>query len=111
MIVWYFAITTLSTVGFGDFHPVNTQEKIVTAFIMLVGVSVFSFIMGSLIEILHQYRDMHKNGDGSDLTQWLSLLAHFNGSKPLNRELVSEIEDFFEYYWQNDKHAALRSKE
>ena len=38
-------------------------------------------------------------------------MAHFNGNKPLQRELVREIEDFFEYYWQNDRHAALRSKE
>ena len=54
---------------------------------------------------------MHKEGEGADLARWLALLAHFNGSKPLKKELVREIEDFFEYYWQNDKHAALRSKE
>ena len=99
MIVWYFAITTLSTVGFGDFYPISTQEKIVTAFIMIIGVSVFSFMVGNLIEILNQYKNMHKEGEGSDLTHWLALLAHFNGSKPLNKELIREIEDFFEYYW------------
>ena len=49
VIVWYFAITTLSTVGFGDFYPISTEEKIVTAFIMLIGVSVFSFMVGNLI--------------------------------------------------------------
>ena len=50
-MVWYFAITTLSTVGFGDFYPISTEEKIVTCWIMLIGVTVFSFMVGNLIEI------------------------------------------------------------
>lgn len=99
VIVWYFAITTLSTVGFGDFYPISTKEKIVSSFIMLVGVTVFSFMVGNLIEIFHQHKNMHKESEGSDLTRWLALLAHFNGRKPLKKELIREIEDFFEYYW------------
>lgn len=44
--VWYFAITTLSTIGYGDFHPVSIMERVVALAILLFGVSVFSFIMG-----------------------------------------------------------------
>lgn len=98
-MVWYFAITTLSTVGFGDFYPISTEEKIVTCWIMLIGVTVFSFMVGNLIEIYDQYKNMHKEDEGGDLTRWLALLAHFNGGKPLKKELIREIEDFFEYYW------------
>lgn len=54
--IWYFGITTLSTIGFGDFHPESYLEKMVASFIMMLGVSVFSFIMGYLIEILISYK-------------------------------------------------------
>lgn len=43
---FYFAITTLSTIGYGDFHPVSKIERVIAAFILLLGVSIFSFIMG-----------------------------------------------------------------
>ena len=50
--VCYYAITTLSTVGYGDLYPINNIEKIVGIFIMLIGVAYFSFIMGNFIDII-----------------------------------------------------------
>jgi len=48
----YFFFTTLSTVGFGDLHPRSDAERILMAFLMLLGVAVFSYVMGNFIEIL-----------------------------------------------------------
>jgi hypothetical protein len=42
---FYFAITTLSTIGYGDFHPVSVLEKVAVSPILLFGVAIFSFIM------------------------------------------------------------------
>jgi hypothetical protein len=55
VIVVYYAFTTLSTVGFGDFNPKSEIERIVASVILLFGVSIFSFIMGNFIEILMNY--------------------------------------------------------
>ena len=52
IIMTYYAFTTLSTVGFGDYHPRSDAERAVCAFILLVGVAIFSYIMGNFIEIL-----------------------------------------------------------
>jgi len=49
----YFAFTSLSTVGFGDFHPKSDFERAMCAFILLFGVAVFSYIMGIFIDILN----------------------------------------------------------
>ena len=38
--VWYFAITTLSTIGYGDYSPVSTQERLVASAILMFGVAV-----------------------------------------------------------------------
>lgn len=51
----YFAFTSLSTVGFGDFNPRGDIERILCAFILLFGVAIFSYIMGNFIDILDQF--------------------------------------------------------
>jgi len=47
----YYAFTTLTTVGFGDFHPKSNSERIFIAFFMLFGVAIFSYILGNFIEV------------------------------------------------------------
>ena len=97
--IWYFGITTLSTIGYGDFHPKSCLEKIVASFIMMLGVSVFSFIMGHFIEILISYKNLNSSSfDHKDLTKWIALLARFNGGRKLDVELINRIEDFFQFY-------------
>jgi hypothetical protein len=61
--VWYYGITTLSTIGFGDFCPKSIYEKLMIAFVMMFGVSVFSYIMGNFIEILMGYKSLEHTGD------------------------------------------------
>jgi hypothetical protein len=48
----YNILTTLATVGLGDYHPKADEERILTAILFLSGTSLFSFIMGSFIEIV-----------------------------------------------------------
>lgn len=51
----YFALTTLSTVGYGDYYPISNGERIYSILIMLAGVAFFSYIMGSFIAIISNY--------------------------------------------------------
>ena len=44
----YFAMTSLSTIGFGDMYPVNDLERLLGSFMLLSGVAVFSMVMGQL---------------------------------------------------------------
>jgi len=41
----YFAFTSLSTVGFGDFHPRSDVERLVGAAMLTFGVAIFSMVM------------------------------------------------------------------
>jgi len=108
--VLYFALTTLSTIGYGDFHPVSIQERGLAAFILLFGVAMFSFIMGQFIEILMNYKSLWKVGHHKDLSKWIALLSRFNNGNPLNKDLITKIEDFFDYYWQNNRLAAIQNE-
>ena len=51
----YYAFTSLSTVGFGDYHPRSDEERVLCAFILLFGVAIFSYIMGNFIEMIGTY--------------------------------------------------------
>ena len=48
----YFAFTSLSTVGLGDMHPISNHERMVGSFLLLVGVTVTTFIMENLTSML-----------------------------------------------------------
>jgi hypothetical protein len=60
-ISMYFALTSLSTVGFGDIYPTTDFERIAISFILLIGVAVFSYILGELRYMIHNIQRM--NGD------------------------------------------------
>ena len=46
----YFALTMLSTVGYGDLYPISNAEMVVGVLLMMIGVSVFSIVMGQFEE-------------------------------------------------------------
>lgn len=73
IISCYFALTTLSTVGYGDYFPVSNTERTLTVIIMLIGVAFFSYIMGNFIEIISNYEmKMGVVDKSGDLIQWLA---------------------------------------
>jgi hypothetical protein len=55
----YFSFTSLSTVGFGDFSPRSDSERLLCSFLLLFGVAVFSYILGTFIEIIDTYNSFN----------------------------------------------------
>ena len=51
----YYTFTTLSTIGFGDYRPLSDEERLFTVCVFLIGVSVFSYLMGVFIEIIKKF--------------------------------------------------------
>lgn len=82
--IFYYAFTSLTTVGFGDFHPISEQEQLLCGFMLLFGVLVFSYIMGEYIALLDNYKEMMKDFDeGDKLRLFFGTLKHFNYSEDL----------------------------
>ena len=52
---FYFTVTTLVTVGYGDITAYSFEEKIFTIFLMLLGVVSFSFATGTIASIITSY--------------------------------------------------------
>ena len=53
LVSMYFAFTSLSTVGFGDYTPRSDPERVLGSVLLLFGVAIFSVIMGRFIEMVH----------------------------------------------------------
>lgn len=49
---FYFTVTTIVTVGYGDITPISMGEKIICIILMIMGVVSFSFTTGSLASII-----------------------------------------------------------
>jgi len=82
----YFILTTLSTVGYGDFYPVSILEKIVGSLIMFCGVTFFSIVMNEFIGIILELYGNNLTEDEINLNKWMLLLRRFNnGGKALDK--------------------------
>jgi len=78
VIMLYFALTTLSTVGYGDYHPVSNLEMIFSCVIMMGGVAFFSYIMGNFLEIISSYSSKMGSLDRTDeLNEWVVSLEMY----------------------------------
>merc|ERR1711865_788936 len=91
MVSVYWAVTLLTTVGYGDVLPVNTSERLLNVLCMLVGALVFGKIVG-------------------DIT---TVVADLSKEKTLRREKLQKLNKALQYkirktYFDNYDNASLR---
>jgi hypothetical protein len=58
VMFFYFSFTTLSTVGFGDYHPKTSLERLIMAAIMVFGVSLFSYTLGEIVTMMEDLKKL-----------------------------------------------------
>lgn len=111
IIMMYYMFTSLSTVGFGDYHPRGDEERLVCAIVLLFGVAIFSYFMGILFKILANFKMLNDDLDeGDELSKFFGLLCHFNDDVPIDSGLKNRIEAHFDYRWANDKNMAIATE-
>ncbi|WP_430811525.1 MULTISPECIES: potassium channel family protein [unclassified Carboxylicivirga] len=59
--LWY-AIVTLTTVGYGDFYPVTPAGKLIGLFIILGSLGLIGYFIGELTRRINLYMEKKKNG-------------------------------------------------
>ena len=111
IVMMYWAFTTLSTVGLGDYYPVSFTERALAAFGFMIGVAVFAYVMGNFLEILIVIKNIGEDlEDGDALAGFLGLLKEFNKDEDIKLCLKEEIEDYFDYRWKNNKNWSVESE-
>ena len=61
----YFMFTSLSTVGLGDFHPINSYERILGAIILLFGVLITSIVIENLATMMKKLQALERDYEES----------------------------------------------
>ena len=111
----YFSLTTLSTVGYGDYMPLSIMEKIFGSIIQIFGVTFFSILMNKFQDIVVSIKGQNEGFNEQKLQQWFYLIRRIknqpNGSGlDIDVNLKKEIESHFRYYWDQDRREVLLEK-
>lgn len=111
MIIFvYFSFTSLTTVGFGDYHPRSDFERVYIAFSLLFGVAIFSYIMGEFIEMISNVDIFgNKSADGDDLARFFGVLKKFNNNEDIELNIKRDFESYFEHRNSYDKTEILKN--
>ena len=66
----YYALTTLATVGYGDYYPCSIAEKILGSIIQIFGVTFFSILMNNFIDVVLSMKSSNFNDNEDRLQRW-----------------------------------------
>ena len=83
---FYFTVTTLVTVGYGDITAQNSGERFMAVFLMLIGVVTFSFATGTLSSIITSY-----DSNEAQVKEKIATLNSIMDEYDLNIELFSRL--------------------
>uniref|UniRef100_A0A061QTN1 Potassium sodium hyperpolarization-activated cyclic nucleotide-gated channel protein n=1 Tax=Tetraselmis sp. GSL018 TaxID=582737 RepID=A0A061QTN1_9CHLO len=86
----YWAMSTLTTVGYGDVTPLTNAEKIVSMFAMVVGVTIFAYFMGSTASLITTI-----NSSETAVTQKISQMDDFLRQRRVPWSLQQKIRKFY----------------
>lgn len=107
----YWVITTLTTVGYGDFKGFSNEEYVFQMVVEFLGIGLFSFLMGSINNLVVSEQKLQDIIDDKieDLDIWLRKLDK-SRSKILPKPLYDNIKDFVEKSFYFD-YNQIRSQE
>jgi hypothetical protein len=82
----YWTITTITTVGYGDISGNNDLERMFSLFMMIIGISCFSFLNGALASFFQSL-----DSSNASLNQRLNVLNKIAGTYKIPKELKRRI--------------------
>ena len=93
---FYWAVTTLTTVGYGDITPHSLIPKIYTMFVMVTGVGCYGYVIGTFASFLSNL-DLVRANQIKKLDEVNAFLRHRAVPPAMRRE----VNDYYEHLWES----------
>jgi CRP-like cAMP-binding protein len=90
----YWALTTLTTVGYGDITPANNAERRYALVSLLIGALVFGYLLSTIGEL---FSNVDQNA--VELDKKLTEVKDFARWHKMTPELAERVRRYFEYFY------------
>jgi hypothetical protein len=99
----YWTITTMTTVGYGDISPGRTVEYLLAIVVMLMGASLYAFIIGGVATML-------SNLQAAKSYYWehIESVEEYLRARRIPSHLGTRVRNYYEYLW--DRHKGLNEQ-
>jgi len=102
-------LTTITQIGYGDYTPQNSIERIFIVIIELFGATVYAYLLGSFIDLLSNWnKHFGVTERDKELNDWIVNVAKLSAENPIKSQIYKEMLNHFQYYWKNDRLSTLR---
>eukprot|EP01038_Epipyxis_sp_PR26KG_P011621 gene11621-15561_t len=106
LVTLYLTFTTLTTVGYGDIVPTNTNERILILFVAIVGASTFGYIISNVSSLMDQV-NMIKTQSNTKI----SVIFQYLKEKKCPKEFSNYIIDHFKQLYKDSSSSAFDQME
>mmetsp|Transcript_6392 Transcript_6392/g.17875 ORF Transcript_6392/g.17875 Transcript_6392/m.17875 type:complete len:971 (-) Transcript_6392:1209-4121(-) len=98
----YFAVKTLTSVGYGDISPVTTFERWLSMLFMLLGAYFFGYVIGSITNTVSI-----RNHTQNHFYETMDKLQAFVEEHQVQKDLRTRLRSYFFYRYQSDAGAGV----
>jgi voltage-gated potassium channel len=85
---FYWALTTLTTIGYGDITPKDNIGMIFTCFVMIIGVGMYGFVIGNITRIMAQ-ADRYKEQSREKINDLIQFMKHYKIPAELQTQAIN----------------------
>ena len=84
----YWAVTTLTTIGYGDITPNSNTSRLYTMVIMVLGLGVYGIVIGNVTKMIYM-NDRHKEHAREKISDLSMMMKHYSIPLKVQRDVFS----------------------
>jgi hypothetical protein len=94
----YWSVTTMTTIGYGDITPHTNLEYGFVIVVMLIGATMYAYIIGNIASIVSNIDNLKNRHDG--IKESILLYLRKNGT---SSHLINKVNNYYDYIWMSKK--------